>query len=81
MVISNERRTTTKTSRGDTGVYNVLPVIWDSSYISLVDLREYGREYQDILGKRPEYGRCCSTEWSSCQSSTSGYVEDDVLCL
>ena len=74
-------RTTTKTSRRDFGVYNVLPVVWDSSYISEIDLREYGREYQDILGKRPKHGRRSGSEWSTCQSSTSGYVEDDVLCI
>ena len=77
----NERSGITTTSRIDFGVYNVLPVVWDSSHISEIDLREYGGEYKSVLGEGSEYGRCCDTEWSTCQSSTSGYVEDNVLCL
>ena len=80
MGTKNGTRVTT-TSRIDFGVYNVLPSFWDSSHISEIDLREYGGEYKSVLGKGPEHGRCGNTEWSSCQSSTSGYVEDNVLCL
>ena len=78
MGINKDGSRTTSTSRIDFGVYNVLPVIWDSSYISEIDLREYGGEYKSVLGKGPEHGRCGDTEWSSCQSCTSGHVEDDI---
>ena len=75
----NERNRHTETSRIDFGVYNVLPVIWNSAHISEIDLREYSGEYKSFLGERSKHGRCCDTEWSSCESCTSGHVEDKIL--
>ena len=77
----NNGRTTTSTGGRDTGIYSILPTFWDGTYISEIDLRVYSGQYQSILGEGPEHGRCCDTEWSTCQSSTSGHVEDDILCL
>ena len=74
-------RSTTNTGGRDTGIYSILPSFWDSSYISEIDLREYSGEYKSFLGERFKHGRCCDTEWSSCQSSTSGHVEDNILLL
>jgi hypothetical protein len=81
MVTKNERRTDTTTSGRYSRLYNVLRPFWCGSVTSQVDYRVTGREYKGVLGEGPEHGRCCDIEWSTCQNSTSGHVEDDVLCL